>query len=198
MSTSNLIPIGYYRAVAVPVFIDGAELWAQFGETQEGQPQVAITFAILDGPSAGRRAAWFGSFSAAAIKRTIESLRYCGFKGDKLANLLSQKINQEVSITVEHNEWKGKVTAKVAWVNAAGGGGIKLAKPLGTDQLRLFSAKMEMHVKGVAEVAGAPAAAPVAASQPAAAPPEPAEDKGDDPWAGGGNPPPPGDDSIPF
>lgn len=198
MSTSNLIPVGYYRAVAVPVNIDGAEFWAQFGETKAGAPQVAITFAILDGPQAGRRCAWFGYFTADTIKRTIESLRYCGFKGDELATLLTQKINQEVSITVEHNEWDGKVTARVAWVNAAGGGGIKLAKPLGTDQLRLFSAKMKMHVKGVAEVNAPAAAAPAPAAQPATPPPEPAEDRGDDPWRSSAGAPPPGDSDIPF
>ncbi len=195
---SNLIPIGYYRAVAVPVFIDGAEFWAQFGETKGGKPQVVVTFAILDGPHAGRRVVWFGYFTPDTIKRTIESLRYCGFKGDELAALLTQKINQEVSITVGHNEWEGKVTARVDWVNAAGGGGIKLDKPMATDALRLFSSKMKMHVKGVAEVSAPPAAAPVAASQPASAPP--AEDRGDDPWASGGNPAsgPPNDSDIPF
>lgn len=201
MSTSNLIPVGHYRGVAVPVNIDGAEFWAQFGETKAGAPQVAITFAILDGPHAGRRAPWFGSFSADAIKRTIESLRYCGFKGEELADLLTQKINQEVSITVEHNEWQGKVTAKVAWVNAAGGGGLKLAKPLAKDALRLFSAKMRMHVKGVAEVNAPAATAPTAALQAATPPPEPAaaaEDRGDDPWSGYAGGAAPSDDKIPF
>lgn len=79
---ANLIPPGYYRAVAVPVQTDDGETYVQFGETKDGNPQVAVTFAILDGSQQGRRSTWFGYFTEKTTKRTIESLRYCGFKGD--------------------------------------------------------------------------------------------------------------------
>lgn len=205
--SSNLIPQAEYRAVAVPVSIDGADTWVQFGETKKGDPQVAVQFAILDGPQAGRRAVWFGYFTADTIARTIESLRRCGFKGDDLAKLPFQRINQEVSIVVEHNTWEGKTTARVAWVNAAGGGGLKLAKPLSGPALGIFAAKMKRHVTAVAEVAGpaatppAPGAVAAPSGEAPAAPPEPAGDA----WASYGGqssedqPPPRDDDSgIPF
>jgi hypothetical protein len=189
---SNLIPAGYYRAVAAPVLIDGADFWAQFGETSTGNPQVAVQFAILDGPQQGRRVTWFGFFTEKTIKRTIESLRLCGLKGDNLEALLTQKLNQEVSITVGHNTWDNKTTARVEWVNAPGGGGLKLEKPMNKDQLRMFSAKMKNHTRQVQEVAGQQVDAPApAAGPPADAPDEPPQD-----WAS--NSPPPMDEPLPF
>lgn len=198
----EIVPKGFYRAVAVPQVVDGVEFSAQFGDTKDGLPQVVVLFAIIDGPWSGRRLYWFGFFTEKSAKRTIESLRFCGFKGDDLSALLSQKINQEVSITVGHNDWEGKVTARVDWVNAAGGGGaIKLERPMAKDQLRLFAAKMKMHIKGVAEVAGQAAEVPAPGSQPASAPAEPAGDQEGAPWGGepqGQRSGPRPDDDIPF
>lgn len=190
---ADLIPQGYYRAVAVPVHTDDGEVWVQFGETKDGSPQVAVQFAILDGPHAGRRCTWFGFFTEKSIKRTIESLRFCGFKGDDLAKLPFQPISQEVSITVEHNEWDGKTSARVAWVNAPGGGGVKLEKPMSKDQLRLFGAKLKGHVKQVAEVSGSAAEAPQPSSRAATN----AGGQTEGGWASN-EPPPPSDSDIPW
>jgi len=150
-----MIPAGIYNAVAVPVDTEEeGRLWAQFGEAKSGTKQVVVHFQILEGDHAGTRLPWFGFFTKDAARRTVEALRLAGFKGDDLATLPTQQLDQKVSVTVEHSEWEGKVRAKVAWVNRPGGGGVKLANPMGADKLRMFAAQMKTHVKGVAEVAG--------------------------------------------
>jgi hypothetical protein len=198
----DLVPAGYYRAVPVPVYVDGRELSVQFGRSKvKGTPQVAVLFAILDdGPHKGRRLTWMGYFTEDAVDRTVDALRYCGFKGDELAALPTQTLDQEVSIKVEHEEYDGKTRAKVAWVNAAGGGGMKMANPMDAAELRQFSSKFKSKVKSRPVVEGTKAAPPsMAAAASAPADSDPPEDKGDDPWAGGNEQPPrPADDDIPF
>jgi hypothetical protein len=195
MTMTDLIPAGYYNAVAVPIRTDDSEAWVQFGETSNGNPQVVVQFAIMDGPQAGRRLAWFGYFTPDTTKRTVEALRLCGFRGDDLADLLTQKINQQVSIVVTHEEYKGKVSARVAWVNAPGGGGVRLANPMDAKQLRLFGAKMKMQVKGIGEVAGQAVEAPAPASRSTAS----GNGAGEQQAPSQREEPPPHDDSeIPF
>jgi hypothetical protein len=196
---SNTIPPGHYRAVAVPVSIDGKEMWAQFGHSKAGNPQVAVSFALLDeGPYKGRRLSWFGSFTDAAGDRTVESLRLLGFKTDELLDLPKGPLDQEVSVTVEHGEWEGKRTVKIAWINAAGGG-LRLTAPMKPDELRKFSAKYKSKVKSKPIVEGPRAAAPAPVAVGPSEDPVPVEDKGDDPWATGNEPPPAHtDNDIPF
>lgn len=152
----NLIPPGTYRAVAVPVDVDGVATYAQFGVSKEKQTkQVCVNFEILDDAWAGVRLAWFGYFTQKTWERTVESLRYCGFKGDDLESVVRQALDQEVSIVVEHHEYNGKTYARVAWVNASGGGGMKLANQMSANDLRMFSAQMKQRGIGkIGEVAG--------------------------------------------
>ena len=51
-----------------------------------------------------------------ASKRTIESLRYCGWRGYDLSDLEGVTEN-EVAIEVEHTTWEGEPRPKVAWVH---------------------------------------------------------------------------------
>ena len=48
----------------------------------------------------------------------------------------SAKAGKTLELCSEHNEWEGKVSARVAWVNAPGGGTIKIAKPMDEAQKR--------------------------------------------------------------
>jgi hypothetical protein len=176
--SENLVPAGFYNAVAVAVDTDDGRVWAQFGETKNGTKQVVVTFELLEGAHAGRRLPWFGYFTKDSYERTIESLRLTGFKGDDLATVPFQQLNQKVSVTVEHSEWEGKVRAKIAWVNKPGGGGVKLASPLGKDALRMFAASLKAKVASKPEVAGEKAEGGGAAqsSDVATPPPDPAAD----------------------
>lgn len=179
---SDLIPANYYNATVVPV--DGDKV--QFGFTKEGKKQLAICFEILDGECAGRRITWFGYFGdtlsngktpTTVTERTIRSLRYCGFRGDDLMTVNDQALDQSVSITVEHSEYQGKVSAKVAWVNARGGGGFKLSAPMKKDDLRMFAAELKMAVRRIPEAAGEKAVRGASA-------PSDGEDVGDAPGTG--------------
>jgi hypothetical protein len=125
---------------------------------------------------------WFGFFTAKTWERTVESLRYCGFKGDDLASLPAQQLDNEVRITIEHSEWQGKMQAKVAWVNA-GYSGIKLADPMDMNELRQFAARMKSSVKNIKEVEGKKAER-TQATPPASEPtPPPAAPDDDFPFA---------------
>jgi hypothetical protein len=150
----SLIAAGFYRAVAVPMMTPDGETWAQFGESKNGNSQVVVNFEILDGPEAGRRIAWFGYFTEKTVQRTVESLRYCGFTGDDLAAATVQRLENEVQLVINHEEYDGKMQARVSWVNRAGGGGVKLEKPMDKRGLDRFAAMMRNAVRSVPEVSG--------------------------------------------
>ena len=107
-----MIPIGTYRAQAV----DG-----HLGYTSKGNEQMVVKFVLVGGPHDGQQITWFGFFSESCFDRTIQSLRTCGWEGDDLSVMAGLDAN-EVELVVEHNDYKGKVTPTVRWVNQPGGG----------------------------------------------------------------------------
>src|SRR6185295_5235482 len=101
-----MLPADTYSAVVVPVQSDSGPLVAQFGFSKEKKtPQVVVTFEVLSGPYAGDRIAWFGYFTDNTEKRTMESLRICGFVGDDLDKFNDQNPQNEVQIVVKHEEY---------------------------------------------------------------------------------------------
>lgn len=159
MSEGFMIPPGRYKARA----IEGA-----LGETSGGKEQVAVLFEIVEGDYQGQQMTWYGYFHGADsskaqknAKRTLESLRHCGWKGDDLTDLSGLGAN-EVQIVVEQEEYEGKIRTKIAWVNKCGG--LALNTPLTGDKAKAFAARM----KGLAltvkppEPAVAPAPGPYA------------------------------------
>lgn len=106
-----LIPKDTYRAQAVD---------AHLGYTSKGNEQVIVRFVIVGGPHDAESVVWTGFFSEACFDRTIQSLRYCGWRGDDISDLSGIDAN-EVDVVVDHNDYQGKVTARVAWVNQKGG-----------------------------------------------------------------------------
>jgi hypothetical protein len=170
---SEILAAGNYKAVATPV--EGA--YAQLGMSLAGNQQVLVQFKILEGPAMGRTIPWWGSFTDKSWTRTMEALRYCGFKGDDLYELPGQALDQEVGIVVEHSEYQGKTNARVRWVNAPSSG-VKLAKPMDQNQLRNFSAMMKAKVAQVKAVEGKKASVSEA---PAFETPPPSDE--DDPFA---------------
>jgi hypothetical protein len=179
----SLIEAGYYKAAAVPITTPDGDTYVQFGESKTGKPQVVVNFEILEGPDAGRRIAWFGYFTEKTVQRTVESLRYCGFKGDDLAGAVTQVLDQEVQIVVAHEEYDGKVTARVNWVNRAGGDGFRMEKTMGRTALTQFAAQLRNAVRQVPEAGGRKAERN---GKPAGGPPEAGDQR------------PPADDEIPF
>jgi len=147
----ELIPEGHYNAVATA---NGGEL-VQFGSSSRGTKQVVVHFRLLDGEHAGKVLPWWGYFSEKTWRRTLESLRYAGFTGDDLAAINDQMLDQMVSLTISHeSDDKGIIRARVAWVNAPGGGGVTLKQPMTASELKAFSLSMRAHCGKVAAVAG--------------------------------------------
>jgi len=155
MSEQILVPEGYYAAVAVPTTTeDGTTAVARFALSKNETRKVLVAFEVIEGEFAGRRLFWDGYFTKDTAKRTVQSLRYMGFKGDDLGAAESQPLNQRVSIKVGWNTWEGKTYARVEFVNSPGGAVIKLANPMSADDRRKFAAMMRTSVAGVPEVAG--------------------------------------------
>lgn len=86
-------------------------------ETKAGDPQATVTFSFE--AEGTKSITWYGSFKEAAAPITLKSLLVCGLKGNNPAGPLD--IGREVSIVIEADDYKGKSTLKVRWVNALGG-----------------------------------------------------------------------------
>ena len=148
-----MLPKGTYKARATE---------AEFGFTNTGTEQVAVVFEVVeDGEFQGERIAWFGFFTEATAERTIQALRVCGWTGDDLGDLSGFDAN-EVELVVEHEEYQGKTTAKVKWVNKIGNRVVLKHKM--TDAQR---AELAKRMKGLA----------ISTRKPAAASPAPAQNK---------------------
>ncbi len=194
MSDRELVPAGYYDAVAIATpNEDGSSSYARLAFAKNDTRQVCALFEITSGPHVGERLVWFGFFTKDAGKRTVESLRIMGLKGNDLGALETTPLDQRVSIKVGHDEWEGKVRARVDFVNAPGGGMVKLNKPMSKDEIRKFAAMMRDSLAKVPEREGARVEPPAKASAP---PATPSADERGDAWEP--DHAPASDDSIPF
>lgn len=126
----------------------------QWGLTKGEKKQIVVSFEIIgEGEGMGQSVPWFGLFDTNTWERTLEGLRYCGWKGDDLNQL--GDLDQVVEIVVEHNTWESKTHARVAWVNQPGGGVVKLNSPMGDKDVIGFAAQMKAKAAQVKEVDGA-------------------------------------------
>lgn len=113
-----LLPAGYYRARA-----DKSTLL--FGEAKTGNPQIAITFDIIDDKAAGypNRITWIGTLAGGALTFTLDGIIAAGWTGTDLATLSAAEGvgDVECSLKIDHeeNNETGKVYARVSFVNAA-------------------------------------------------------------------------------
>lgn len=110
----------------------------EFG-TANGKEQVALMFQITSGEHEGKSIAWFGYFTEKTAERTMESLRYCGWHTDTLADL-SGVTDNEVEIVVEDETYEGKTRSKVKWVNRASK--LNLKDKMDANALQAFAARM--------------------------------------------------------
>jgi hypothetical protein len=151
----------YYEAKATE--------WA-LGESSSGKEQVVVSFHVLTPDAQEQRLTWYGYFTEKTADRTLESLRHCGWTGDDLTDLTGLDAN-EVQLVVEDEEYEGKVTAKVQWVNKAGG--LALKAPLAPDKAKAFAASMRDRIRAMDAAGGVrkPSAAPKPASLAAPEPP---------------------------
>lgn len=113
------------------------------GETSTGKEQIAITFDLLDPDFAGQRITYFGFFTEESLQYTIKNMRTCGWEGDDLLELGGLDKN-EVILVVENEEYNGKVTPKVKFINALGG--LALKTPMTPAKQQSFAAQMRQRI----------------------------------------------------
>lgn len=160
---------------------------AELGYTSKGNEQVGVLLQILSEGFENETITWFGSFSEAAQDRTLEALRHLGWSSDDLFDL-SGIGSKEAYAVLEEEEFQGKVSMKVKWINAAGG--LAMKAPMNEAQARAFSARMKGAVLASKSKVGGGA-------KPAGAPPARGQQQRS-PQRGYEPPPPTDDDQIPF
>ncbi|NNB90527.1 hypothetical protein [Corallococcus exiguus] len=169
------------------------------GFTSGGKEQVAIEFTFLgnDGsePYAGQSITWFGFFTDASLEHTIKALRACGWQGNDVSDLTGIESN-DVSLVIENEEYEGKWSPKVRWVNPLGSG-LALKQQMEPTQARSFAAQMRGRILAMEQGTGprrAPAPAPARGAQ------QQSRGGSRPPSYGGGPPEPPPltDEDMPF
>lgn len=127
------------------IFAAKAKSWG-LGEAGTGKEQVAVEFETLTEGADVKSITWFGYFTENTWERTIESLRYCGWKGEDLSDLSGLDAN-EVDLVIEDEEYQGNTYAKVQWVNRRGG--LALKAPLTVERAKSFAASMKDKIKAL-------------------------------------------------
>lgn len=103
----STIPDGRYRAKCV-------EAW--LGEDKKGRDMLSLSFEIADGKQAGERATYYQLMHTPKGEEfAVGALRAVGWRGD--VGDLDCCIGGEASITLETEEYQGKSSQRVKWVN---------------------------------------------------------------------------------
>lgn len=132
------MPVGTCRAVAEN---------AALSKTKTGKEQIAILLRSVDDPNCS--ITWYGYFTEGTFERTIQSLRYLGWRGNDLyefRNGLPSECKSEVEIVVEdERNLEDKLVRKVRWINSGGGLGVK--EVLNEADARTFAATMRGRIQ---------------------------------------------------
>ncbi len=124
------------------------EPWA-LSESSKGTPQVTANFEITTEGYQGESMPWYGYLSEGAADRTIESLRYMGWKGDNLTQLDNLDAN-EVELVIANEEYEGKTSLRIQWVNRLG----VTAAPMAADKAKVFAAAMQARIRALDAAGG--------------------------------------------
>jgi hypothetical protein len=189
----SLFPEGRFPAVVAIQNTEHGPMAVQWSKAGTGTVQAVVQFEVLRGPEARRRISWFGSLTEKSEDFTLKALRTCGFTGADIDKFYAQQPENEVELVVRHEEYNGKIRAKVAFINDPQGG-VKIEHPIQGAELKKFAAQLKNKLKSIPEVKGTAAVR----EEPSAAP---AGERPDDDV-----PPPTGDegetrvddDQIPF
>jgi hypothetical protein len=131
-------------------------LRAALGMTSTGKEQVAVEWGLLDG--SGRKITSYHYFSSdKAIEISMDGLRTAGFQGNDLSDLSTLCHSEgcptpECEIVIVHEEYNGKTSAKVRFINSAGG--LALSAPLDDAKAKAFAARMRGAIAAYEQSAG--------------------------------------------
>lgn len=127
-----------------------------FGEAGiNNTPFIRIPLVVTEqGESQGEKVEYAAWISHKSLDRTMKNLaEVFGFDGnlERLAELLDDGpfVGQDCSITTAEEEYNGKVSVKIKWLNKSGGGGrsmdraaaIALAKKFNADAMKFAAAQ---------------------------------------------------------
>lgn len=132
--SAKILPKGRYSAKATGP--------AQFVTSKGGTEGVAVEFEITKGDHAGHRMLWTGYLTDKTIDRTMDSLRYMGWKSDDLLDTMSVGVLlDEVELDCAPEEYEGKLRTRIQWVNKPGLG--KLQGALDQTAAKLLAARLK-------------------------------------------------------
>ena len=122
-----------------------APLNGWFCESKTGTPGLRLPLEVTSGECKGTQVEYIAWLSHAALDRSVKTLAdVFGWDGNLAA--LSQLVDsgpfvgRDCEITVEDEEYNGKMYPKIKWLNKAGGG--NSAKPLAKDAVAEMVAKL--------------------------------------------------------
>jgi hypothetical protein len=146
------------------------------GMTGKNTEQVGVEFVFTDGPNIGKHITWYGYFSEKTLDRTIESLRYAGWKGTDFSDLsdLSAEDTPVVQLVLENEDTEEGPRVKVRWVNRGSSGGVAIKDKMDEGSAKSFAERMKAHVLAYDAQKGTPTRA--APAKPAARVPAPTPD----------------------
>ena len=104
-----------------------------FGEAgTKATPFIRIPLVVAEGEEIGKEIVWRGYVTPNAFENTIKTLtKAFGWDGD-IEALTAEKSDpfsgKEVQVVCEEEEYEGQTRIKVRWLNAVGGGAVKLDK----------------------------------------------------------------------
>jgi hypothetical protein len=105
---------------------------------------VDVTFEVKVSEDEVADCTWMGFLTKKAMERTIEALRFCGWYGDEITNLLDDGLSlNEVEVVIQHEEYKGKTRARIAFVNKIGSG----QRPLDEDRIKSLADRVREKAK---------------------------------------------------
>ena len=96
--------------------IKSGDEWIQWSQLGNNHTPAAVMAFELDN---GNVMEWTGWLSPAAYDRTLDALHGLGFTGDDLDVFNAQAPHGKCRVTVKTEEYKGRTTQKIAFVNAA-------------------------------------------------------------------------------
>lgn len=119
---------------------------AELGHAKTGSEMIAVLFEITEGEYTGQRITWWGYFTEKTAKRTVESLKYTGWRGDweSWDGLGTRRVELDVQ---EEADGQGGVRMRVQWVNPVSI--IKKENAMSAPQRVAFAGKMRGLVQQV-------------------------------------------------
>lgn len=139
-------------------------------ESQAGDPMLQVRFKFKgndDGSDCEWN--WYGSFKEGKAREiTLKALVVMGFVGDEFEKLCDGPVsncldmNKEVSIETGNEEYNGKTSYRINWVNEPGGGAMRDAMDKGKAKIKFGGMNLKAEMMSIRQ--GAPK--PVATAAP--------------------------------